>query len=240
MISMIANFFVFVLKSFFSMLLWFVKCFFKIMRLFISMLPITAIVFNLFLLLNIFILVGGLPYLPVPTEYQSLFVKDAAILVKILSQAKGFWNANVYVHHGSLKYVPLLVLTLIMIVPVAMILMCASVLMAFGPLLFYTIVADAAIYVLFAVFGRTFTAQFLGRYYKLFPKAGQKHYDRKYQKWLKNNHKAFDGSTDKDTLDDFFEEEFFDDYDEDLYQEYLDNDYDDSYDDGYYNDNYFA
>ena len=58
-----------------------------------------------------------------------------------------------------------------------------------GQLLFYFFLADICLYLVRALFGQTFIAQALGRYYRLFPKAGQRHEERQYDKLLRQRNR---------------------------------------------------
>ena len=132
-----------------------------------------------------------------------------------------------------------------------------------GSILFYTIVADAFIYVIRAVFGKGFIRQALDRYFRLFPEAARRHYEKNYDKFL--NEKKREIEEEKRALrrrkkadfyedfeegfrgDDEFDEEFEeDDYEDDEFdeeysdgEEYADDDYyEDEYDEDYQEDDY--
>ncbi len=226
MLSIIANFFVLILKSVFSIIFWFVKVFFKAFRFFLCALPITAVCFNLLLILNTLLMIFGIPSIPQLSEYQPLLLKDASMIIKLLGDLRQFWNSNIYVYHGSLPYYPLMFLTVLMFLPVMCILLCVSVFMVFGTTLFYAIIADAALYLILAIFGKGFASQFLGRYYKLFPKAGQKHYEKNYHRWLRKHHREFEESDDEEEYDDEYED---DSYEDDFYEDEYDEDYEPEY-----------
>ena len=106
---------------------------------------------------------------------------------------------------------------------------------SFGQFLFYAVCVDVIVYFIRAIFNKSFVHQFLDRYYLLFPSAGKRHYEKKYEKWLRKHHEEFDEYYYED--DEPYEDDDF--YEED--ESYEDDDYyedDESYeDDDYYEDN---
>lgn len=267
-INAITSIVVSVLKAFFSMLSWFIKAYARFLKLFFCILPITSVSFFLLLCINIFLLFGGnFGFLAIGSEPQSQlqvphslnipgdgmnipeemvkeanesFTKNNYVVTSFYNDIKKWWMESVYSYKGVPLYVFLLILTVIMIIPVGTILLSISVFMSFGNIIFFSIIADAVIYVLRAIIGKGFVAQTLDRYYRLFPDAGKRHYEKDYEKWLKNRSYAYsederDHRRNKRASfyeDDDYDEEYDGDYDEDFDDEY-DDDYDEDYADEY-------
>ncbi len=252
------SFILYILQAVFSMLVWFLKAFFRFLKLFFSLLPFTAIVFSIFFVVCLFTVVSGTgseSFLPASFEIggSSFYIasKDAAI--PLFSTLIRWWEVNVLSTKGSFAFVVLMILTILMFLPVTSVFLCIAVVMSYGQLLFYAILIDAAIYLVFAVFAKSFAAQFLSRYYFLFPEAGKKHYEKSYDKWLRRHHKEFEDDSYVDPehrqrrkVSEFYGDEegfgnedsrdqrFSDDYEDDSYE-------DDSHEDEYYEDdeNYY-
>lgn len=267
-VNAISSIVVSVLKAFFSMLSWFVKAYVRFLKLFFCILPVTSISFFLLLCINVFLLFGGNfgllsigagpdPQIQAPhsldiqgsdlnipeemvKEANSSFAKNNYVVTSFYNDIRTWWIESVYSYKGAPLYIFLLILTIIMIIPVGTILLSISVFMSFSKIIFFCIIADAAIYVLRAFIGKSFVTQALDRYYHLFPDAGKRHYEKDYEKWLKNRSYA-DSEDEHDHRrskrasfyeDDDYDEEYDDDYDEDFDDEY-DDDYDEDYADEY-------
>ncbi len=245
-INAVTSFCINILKAVFSMLLWFIKLFMKALKLFFCTFPITETVFFLLLILNLVIFFTG------NSSLLSLFPDVAGL--KLISPnrntalytadvLKTWWILNVYSYHGQGAYIPLLLLTIIMFIPVVSVFLCISVFSSFGTLIFFAVIADIAIYLLRAVLQKSFVSQFLGRYYFLFPDAGKKHYEKSYSKWLRKHHEEFE--EDEDYESEFYEDD--EDYDPDYEDEdedfesdfYEDDDYDPEYEDEDYESDYY-
>ena len=252
-LNTVLSFIINILKAVFSMLLWFIKAFTKALKLFFCALPITSMIFFLLMVINLLILVIGNPYILslIPKVFGISFLspdKNTALLTA--DALKLWWASNVYVYHGQGSYIPLLFLTAIMFIPVVSIFLSFSVLTSYGSLLFVAIAGDAIIYLLRALFSKSFLAQFQDRYYFLFPDAGKRHYEKSYNKWLRKHHEefeeeAYEKSPDRSRYDDFYEDyedegydpDFDDEENEDYAPDYDDEgneDYDPDYDDEYY------
>ncbi len=61
-----------------------------------------------------------------------------------------------------------------------------------GQLFFYFFLIDIGLYLIRALFGQTFVAQAMGRYYRLFPEAGKRHEERQYDKLLRQRNKELE------------------------------------------------
>lgn len=242
-VNAIISFFIYVLKAFFSMLFWFCGFIFKLLRLFFCALPFTAVAFAGLAIANVFIMFTGIPSFFANSEAEGMLLKDTSVLISLIGTVRKWWIANIYAYNGSAIFFLLLILTVIMFIPVACILLGASVFMAFGQLLVYCLLIDMAIYLVRILFGKSFVAQFLARYYRLFPASGQKHREKSYEKWLKANQKVFEGrasfygdNENAEEDDDFYEDAGVDDFYKDDEDGDYDGEYDDEYDDDYYED----
>ena len=272
-VNAISSIVVSVLKAFFSMLSWFLKAYVRFLKLFFCILPVTSVSFFLLLCINIFLLFGGnigllsigsgpnsqiqVPHsldiqgsdLNIPEEMvkeaNNSFTKNNYVVTSFYNDIRTWWIESVYSYKGAPLYIFLLILTIIMIIPVGTILLSISVFMSFSKIIFFCIIADAAIYVLRAIIGKGFVTQALDRYYRLFPDAGKRHYEKDYEKWLKNRSYA-DSENEHDHRrskrasfyedDDYENEDYeYEDYDEEDYddEDYDDEDYDEDYDEEY-------
>lgn len=247
-LSMIINT---LLKTIISMLSWFIKFFIKAVKFFISLLPVTGIIFLAFFALNLFMMFMGTPA-NVDTifsspERQSVLTQDKAILSSFVHELLMWWKLNIYSYKGEATYILLLILTVLMIVPVFTIILCITVFTGFYQYLFIAVLADIFIYSIRTIFGKSPVTQFLDRYYFLFPARGKKHYEKDYEKWLRKHHRDFEEDDDekeytsrKRKHEDFYESEDdddFDDYDNNYNHKYeYDRDRYDDYEDEYYGD----
>ena len=279
-VNAISSIVVSVLKAFFSMLSWFIKAYVRFLKLFFCILPVTSISFFLLLCINVFLLFGGNfgllsigagpdPQIQAPhsldiqssdlnipeemvKEANSSFAKNNYVVTSFYNDIRTWWIESVYSYKGAPLYIFLLILTIIMIIPVGTILLSISVFMSFSKIIFFCIIADAAIYILRAFIGKGFVTQALDRYYHLFPDAGKRHYEKDYEKWLKNrsyadsenehDHRRSKRASFYEDDDDYYEDEDYeyDDYDEEDYddedydaEDYDDEDYDEDYDEEY-------
>ncbi|MBE5836412.1 J domain-containing protein [Butyrivibrio sp.] len=279
-VNAISSIVVSVLKAFFSMLSWFIRAYVRFLKLFFCILPVTSISFFLLLCINVFLLFGGnfgllsigagpdpqvqAPHsldiqgsdLNIPEEMvkeaNNSFTKNNYVVTSFYNDIRTWWIESVYSYKGAPLYIFLLILTIIMIIPVGTILLSISVFMSFSKIIFFCIIADAVIYVLRAFIGKGFVSQALDRYYHLFPDAGKRHYEKDYEKWLKN--RSYADSEDEhdhrrskrasfyeDEDDDYEDEDYeYEDYDEEDYddedyddEDYDDEDYDEDYDEEY-------
>ncbi|MBQ9303733.1 hypothetical protein [Butyrivibrio sp.] len=270
-VNAISSIVVSVLKAFFSMLSWFIKAYVRFLKLFFCILPVTSISFFLLLCINVFLLFGGNfgllsigagpdPQIQAPhsldiqgsdlnipeemvKEANSSFAKNNYVVTSFYNDIRTWWIESVYSYKGAPLYIFLLILTIIMIIPVGTILLSISVFMSFSKIIFFCIIADAAIYVLRAFIGKGFVTQALDRYYHLFPDAGKRHYEKDYEKWLKNrsyadsedehDHRRSKRASFYEEDDDYEDEDYeYEDYDEEDYddEDYDDEDYDEDYD----------
>ncbi len=242
------------LKAFFSLISWFLKSFLKIIKLFFAALPVTCIVYFLLLIVNIFMLFGGfgtiVGNIPEGTEIAQqatpMLDRGRHVTVSIFAELYRWWMFNVHSYKGSGAYIALLVLTVLMFLPVVCVLLVFSVFLSYGNVLFIGAVVDAVLYVLFAIFGRSFISQLQGRYYRLFPEVGRKHEERKYDRMMKKRNRELEEEErqrKRDRRADFYEDDSYDeddDYQDDYYEDetedfddpyYEDEEYDEDYED---------
>lgn len=241
-IKSITNALLYALKAFFSLLTWFLKAFLKGLKLFFVVLPITSIVFALLFMISIYVLATGLDPLP---ETIPLSKDPVSGVLPLFESLKKWWMQSVFVYKGQASYILLLILTVLMFIPVMTVFLCFSVFSAFGNILFFSVVADAILYLLGAIIGKSFLRQALARYYKLFPDAGRKHEEREYDRLLKKRNRMLEAEMQGDRrskADEFYGDEDYDDeeydeeydeYDDEEYEEYDDEQYDE-YDDEEY------
>ncbi|MBO5623784.1 MAG: hypothetical protein J5959_19385, partial [Butyrivibrio sp.] len=176
-IKSITNALLYALKAFFSLLTWFFRAFLKGLKFFFVFLPITSIIFAILFLVSIFVLVTGQNPLP---QAIPLSQEPSGIILPLFESLKLWWISSVYCYKGQASYVLLLILTVLMFIPVMTVFLCFSVFAAFGNILFFSIVADAVLYLLGALIGKSFVHQAMSRYYRLFPDAGRRHEEREY------------------------------------------------------------
>lgn len=218
------------LKAFFSLVSWFLKSFLKLVKLFFAALPITCIVFFLLYIVNIFLLFGGfnsiVGNIPEGTDIarQATPILDNGrhVTVAIFAELYRWWMFNVHSYSGSAAYIALLVLTVLMFLPVVCVLLLISVFASYGNVLFIGTVVDAVLYVLMALFGKSFISQLMGRYYRLFPEAGRKHEERKYDRMMKKRNRELEAEErdrKRDRRADFYEDDSYDEDDEEDYDD---------------------
>ncbi len=240
-IKSITNALLYALKAFFSLLTWFLRAFLKGLKLFFVFLPITSIIFALLFLVSIFVLVTGQNPLP---QAIPLSKEPSLTIIPLFESLKLWWISSVYSYKGEASYILLLILTVLMFIPVMSVFLCFSVFAGFGNLLFFSVVADAVLYLLGAIIGRSFVHQALSRYYRLFPEAGRRHEERKYDRLLKKRNRMLEEEMRSDRRsraddfygsDDDYDEEYDEEYDEDDYypEDECAADYDEDYDEEY-------
>ncbi|MBQ6589540.1 MAG: hypothetical protein IJI01_12800 [Butyrivibrio sp.] len=244
-LNAVISFLLYVLRAFFSMLAFVVKSLYKVFKLFFCAFPLTCIAFVCLLLFNAFLVFKGIPEIEAFTEYEDILEKDVATSVKLFRDLRIWWVLNIYPTRGTITFVLLIILSVIMAIPVLLAVLCIGVFLSFGQFLFYAACIDIVVYLLRAIFQKSFAAQFLDRYYRLFPDAGKRHYEKNYEKWLRKHHKDFEEDDEdykprKKSARDFYEDdEYDDDYDDEYYEdneyyeedEYGDEDYDEDNDD---------
>ncbi len=244
------------LKAFFSLVSWFLKSFLKLVKLFFAALPVTCIVFFLLYIVNIFMLFGGFNSIvgnipegtDIARQATPILDKGRHVTVAIFAELYRWWMFNIHSYSGSAAYIALLVLTVLMFLPVVCVLLLISVFASYGNVLFIAAVVDAVLYVLMALFGKSFISQLMGRYYRLFPEAGRKHEERKYDRMMKKRNRELEAeerSRKRDKRAEFYEDDSYGEDDEDRYDDpddyYEDEEdyYEDERDDREYEDDYY-
>ncbi|RKM54085.1 hypothetical protein D6853_14190 [Butyrivibrio sp. X503] len=224
----VAGLFISVLKAVFSMLSWFLGLILKLFKFLVCLLPVTAVCVALLFVLNLFILVtgniGGLISITesssasegIKHEAEKLLIIGSKNVMDTYINVKTWWMSEVYPFKGSVAFFFLILFTVIMLIPVATVLLMITVFESYGIVLFIAVAIDAVIYVLRAILGKSFTEQFMGRYYKMFPESGKKHYEKKYANWLKKGgyeEAANAEGKKRRTADEFYGEDYEDEED---------------------------
>lgn len=243
-INAIISFILYILKAVFSMLSWFIKKIAWLFKLLFCALPLTTILFILLIIANIFLLIVGIPQNDLLDNYEDVLYTDIQISQKLFDDLKIWWTLNVFNYRGNIAFVPLLILSAVMAIPVFTVFLSISVVLSFGRLLFYGVMIDICIYLIRAIFHKSFVAQFLNRYYILFPDKGKKHYEKSYEKWLRKHHEEFEDDDCRNYHQCRHQENFYEDIDEDDSEEFYeddeyyseDEDWDDEEEENYYED----
>ncbi|WP_155830981.1 hypothetical protein [Butyrivibrio sp. MB2005] len=244
------------------MISFFMRQIFRLLRMFFVALPVTALVYSVFLILLIVSLFAGDGFLAAFPVRISSGVARAA-LVKVASDYLGLMSK----YGGTMMFFVLLFLALILIIPIGFILIAASAFSFCGRFLVFALLADVAIYLFGSVItGRGFMDMAVGRYKLLFPGAGHKIDQKNYNSWLRRHSREFEDDTfgqnqyeepenARRRPEEFYEDDEYEDDYEDEPDEYYDRprsnrrrhsrtydideydeDYDDEYDVDYYED----
>ena len=220
-INAIISFILYILKAVFSMLSWFIKKIAWLFKLLFCALPLTTVLFILLIIANIFLLIVGIPQNDLLDNYEDVLYTDIQISQKLFDDLKIWWTLNVFNYRGNIAFVPLLILSAVMAIPVFTVFLSMSVVLSFGRLLFYGVMIDICIYLIRAIFHKSFVAQFLDRYYLLFPDKGKKHYEKSYEKWLRKHHEEFEDDYEySEKHSHRHKEYFYEDIDEDYSEEF--------------------
>ena len=247
------------IKALFSLISWFLKSFLKAVKLFFSALPITCIVFFLLFIVNIFMLFGGFNSIvgnipeggEIAQQATPVLDRGKDVTTAIFAELFRWWMFNVHSFKGNAAYIALLLLTILMFIPVVCVLLLISVFASYGNVIFIGMVVDAVLYVLMALFGKSFLSQFMGRYYRLFPEAGRRHEERRYDRMMRRRNKELEEEERdrrRDRRAEFYEDEdyredyedpddYYEDEDEDFYEdEEFDEDFEDDYEEDFEDD----
>ena len=164
---------------------------FRLLRMFFVALPVTALVYSVFLILLIVSLFAGDGFLAsLPFQISSGVARTA--LVKVASDYLELMSK----YGGTLMFFVLLFLALILIIPIGFILIAASAFSFCGRFLVFALLADVAIYLFGSVItGRGFMDMAVGRYKLLFPGAGHKIDQKNYNSWLRRHSREFEDDT---------------------------------------------
>jgi hypothetical protein len=218
---------IWIFKNIFEMISFFMRQIFRLLRMFFVALPVTALVYSVFLILLIVSLFAGDAFLAsFPVQISSGVARTA--LVKVASDYLGLMSK----YGGTMMYFVLLFLALILIIPIGFILIAASAFSFCGRFLIFALLADVAIYLFGSVItGRGIMDMATGRYKLLFPSAGHRMDQKNYNSWLRRHSREFE--------DDTFGQRQYDDsrdcrrrpedfYDDDEYEEEYEDDYEDN------------
>jgi len=248
-VSAVTSAFIYALKAFFSLVTWFFRTFIKLFKLLFVVLPITSALFVILFCVNVFLLLGNagkfasLSELDIPgdvldeekvkTDALSMINNGTVVTKKLFSELFSWWIKNIYSYHGTSSYVLLLILTILMFLPVVSIFICITVPASYGQLLFFAVVADAALYLMRSLLGKSPLKQALSRYFRLFPDAGRRHYEKNYDRFLRNRDKEIEEkqrAARRGRASDFYEDDRYSD------ENYEDDEYDADYEEEYYED----
>lgn len=267
-INTIANAFVYIIKAFFSMLSWFISLFFKILKYFYVVLPVTSICFLMCFVLDVIMVISKRNIsldalsssvatsdssnasssaldMPAIQEGSQEIMDDAKQNAdSIITELSKWWHSILTQQNNTLVYILLIVATIVMFVPVVSVLLSISVLVSYRQILFIALCIDLGIYLIRALFGKNFVEQALSRYYRLFKEAGRKHQEKEYDKLLKQKTKEMRSRAKANAfyVDDFYDDDYddqrFDEKRGDNYDEYEQYNEDDEYESDYYEDEY--
>lgn len=187
-VNAIINALLYVLKAFFSLVLWFFKVVVKGLKYCFVVLPVTTTVFAGLIVVDVFLLVSNQN--PFPGEFVSgdVIGKNE----EMMGALRQWWVMTVYSAKGSAAYILMLILTVMMFLPVMAVFLSISVFMCFGKILFLAVVADVAVYIVFTVLGKSFVIQAMDRYFRLFPDAGRRHEEKNYDRLLKKRNRELE------------------------------------------------
>lgn len=228
------------------MLTWFLKGVLSLIKLFFCFLPVTSILFAFLFVANIYLYFAGIPDIKLLSGYTSYLAEDMQISAKLLNDLKIWWTLSIYPYRGSLVFILLIILSLVMFLPVVFVLLSISVVLSFGQFLFYAAAFDIIVYVIRAIFHKSFIAQFQDRFYAVFPEKGKRHYEKNYEKWLRKHHDQFEADDlenipGRNKVDEFYEDDdeyYEEDADDEYYEDDDDAEYYEDDDDDYYEDDY--
>ena len=210
--ALIVSIFVWVLKSVVQVILFYLKMLWKLLRLFISVLPVTGVVFTVFFLIYAVVAFAG--FNPIPPTIQ---VKPDVEAVAQITDALRIWWHSVYMQNqsGALSYA-FIAISAILFIPVTFTVIAFLAFTMSVQYLFFALLIDIVWYVLCSLILRELpSAQIASRFYTLFPKAATRHYEKNYERWLRRHHDEFedDDYEDEDYYEDEYLEEDEDDYD---------------------------
>ena len=257
---------VYILKAFFSLFAWFLRALLKAGRLLFVVLPVTTVVFAALIAVSIFLLCTGnidlssdaapdlavsdISVIDLPEDFtgsaaieqeaDEMVKGSGALIVSMYADLRTWWLQEVYSLKGSAGYIVLFFLTILMFIPVVTVLLCICVFMSYGHALFIGVILDVALYLVGAVLGKSFVAQAMGRYYRLFPDAGRRHDEKYHDRLLKKRNKELEDelrrskekrqrSFYEDDSDDYPDDEFDEEYEDADYEE--DEEYPEDYED---------
>ncbi len=240
MLSAVSGGIVFLVKAIGSMLAFFFGLTWRILRYILCVLPITGVA--------LILCMAGLLYTVCTTNSYWILLSPIPIQLSeplsLFLSVTDWWAGWITQERSQPAYLCLLILSLLLAIPVLGTLLIISGAVMLAPFLLYTLCADLILIVLEMLLLRKGPAQLIrSRYFRLFPAAADKAYDREYRRWLRKHHGEFEPGADRHRRpDDFYEEDDadYDDsysdeayYDEDEYDEAYEDEYDEDYDEDY-------
>jgi len=184
------------LKAFLSMLTWFLKLFFSLIKYLYCFLPVTAVVFCGLYCINTFLLFSGnvsSDKIAVDAIKNEQIEKTAQNFLQTGNSEVGYfyeelitwWKEEIGKYKGTMSFVFLIVLSFILLAPVVGVILGITVLVSYGKILFFAVAADMAFYIGYAILGKGFMSVVQNRFYKLFPDSGKRKIAREYAQWKK-------------------------------------------------------
>ncbi len=222
---------IWILKSIFDMISFFMRQLFRLLRLFLVLLPVTGIVYSAFYFILVVEILAGEDIFSalLPIHVDALGVKGL-----ILDTLKGYLHL-LSAYSGTLMYFLLLLILLILFLPLSLTFIAIGTFVFSGKFLLIAILADAVIYVLKCLFtGKSLFQVIKKRYQKLFPKSGKRIAERSYDRWLSRHSEEFDDNAYQKSYRKSPLEEFYEDYEGSESYEYDDALYDEDYDENEY------
>lgn len=218
---------IWIIKSIFDMIGFFLRLLFAVFRLFMVVLPVTGIVYSFsFVALTIEIIAGDnvissmLPIRIDSTSVKSVIVETLVGYLNVLSQ-----------YSGTLMYFILFLFMLILAVPIFFVFVAAGNFVYLGKYTVFVMLIDLAVYLVYWLFFQKTPGSLIKtRYRKYFPAAGKRLNEKSYNKWLERHHDEFENDTfgqsnRRNYKDDFYREDYYDRYDD----EYEDDEYEEDY-----------
>ena len=204
---------IWVIKSIFELLAFFLRQLGRLHRLFMTIFPLTGVAFLILFILNLVCLFTDKVHIPsqLPITINPDAVRSSVL--SILSSYLKYMSG----YSGTLMYFVLVFLLFILIVPMACILIAAGTLQFCGKLLGLILIADVALYLVFALLGKAPHQLVLSRYKRLFPAVGHKLDEHSYNRWLRRHNREFEDDTFGQPSNYGSDDEFYD--DEDSYYE---------------------
>ena len=214
-----------ILKGILSMILFFCRLIWSLIRLVLTVLPLTGCLFTAVFLLQAADLMLGRDPLPAVFPVHPDYNTSAVLLHQVIA----WWSSRLTQAHASAFYLYFLciLLTVILAVPVLGVLLMITTVISVLHWLICCAVIDIMYCLLRTFFAKISPAeQIRDRFYALFPRIGDRHYDHSYRRWLRRHHEEFEQDPDED--DDRHDHGRYDDTDD--YDDEDDDD-DDDYDD---------
>ena len=215
---------IWIFKCIFDMILFFLRQLFRLLRLFLALLPVTTVVYSFFFCFLTIEVIAGENIISslLPIQIDSTEVKDV-----IVSTLRGYLSI-LSGYSGTLMYFLLFIIMLILSIPLFLVFVGVGTFVYVGRVFVITLLVDLVLYFIRCVIsGKSPFDIISSRCRILFPEMGRRMNERSYNRWLRRHRDEFEndtfGKTEKRSpLEEFYAEDP-DDEDED----YDDEDYDD-------------